>query len=138
VLEEIERIFARSEHILSVASGATLVPVPLHPRKRRERSYNQSELIAHCLARVVGTSACVKQVLQRIVDTDSQTHHDRRDRRANLKNAFAPASDASLSPGEHFVLVDDVFTTGSTLNSCAHALRQAGAVKLDVVTFGHG
>jgi ComF family protein len=138
VLDDIEMIFRLSTHVTAMAFGATLVPVPLHARKCRERGYNQSELIAERLARVAGGGAQVKQVLRRIVDTDSQTHHDRRERRANLKNAFAPANEARLSRDEHFVLVDDVFTTGSTLNSCAQALRTAGAVKLDVVTFGHG
>lgn len=138
VLDDIETIFGQTSNVTEIASGATLVPVPLHHRKQRERGYNQSELIAERLARVAAHGACVKRLLKRIVDTDSQTHHDRRDRRANLKNAFAPATEASLDREEHFVLVDDVFTTGSTLNSCAQALRSAGAVKLDVVTFGHG
>jgi predicted amidophosphoribosyltransferase len=57
---------------------------------------------------------------------------------ANLKNAFALARGASLNPDQHYLLVDDVFTTGSTLNSCALALRRAGALNLDVITFGHG
>jgi predicted amidophosphoribosyltransferase len=57
---------------------------------------------------------------------------------ANLQNAFALEPGATLTPGHHYILIDDVFTTGSTLNSCAHALRQGGALKLDVVTFGHG
>jgi predicted amidophosphoribosyltransferase len=57
---------------------------------------------------------------------------------ANLKNAFALVPGEPINPRDHFILVDDVFTTGSTLNSCARALRRAGAVKIDVVTFGHG
>ena len=67
-----------------------------------------------------------------------QTAFDRRTRMANLKNAFALARGPALNPALHYILVDDVFTTGSTLNSCARALRRAGAVSLDVVTFGHG
>ena len=73
-----------------------------------------------------------------VVDTTTQTAFDRRTRIANLKNAFALAPGASLNPALHYILVDDVFTTGSTLNSCARALRRAGALSLDVVTFGHG
>jgi competence protein ComFC len=57
---------------------------------------------------------------------------------ANLKNAFALTPTASINPDLHYVLVDDVFTTGSTLNSCARTLRRAGCLNLDVVTFGHG
>lgn len=138
VVEDMERIFRETAHVMELARGATLVPVPLHPRKLRERGYNQSEEIAHCLARAAGGGARVEQVLRRAVDTVSQTHHDRRARQANLKNAFALASRATITRAQHYVLVDDVFTTGSTLNSCALVLRRAGAVNLDVVTFGHG
>jgi ComF family protein len=114
------------------------VPVPLHPRKLRERGYNQSELIAECLARAAGGGARVARLLRRTVDTVSQTHHDRRARQANLKNAFALAPGVRISAGHSYLLVDDVFTTGSTLNSCALALRRAGGLNLSVVTFGHG
>lgn len=138
VLKDIEAIFRRAPHVIALAADAVLVPVPLHPRKLRERGYNQSQLIAEHLARAAEGKADVRSLLRRTVDTDSQTHHDRRERQANLKNAFALASGASLSAGQHYVLVDDVFTTGSTLNSCARALRRAGVLNLDVVTFGHG
>ena len=138
VLVDIEEVFRRVPHVLELAVGAILVPVPLHPRKQRERGYNQSKLIAEHLARAAGGGAQVRSLLSRTVDTDSQTQHDRRERKANLKNAFALAARAVLNAGQHYVLVDDVFTTGSTLNSCAQALRRAGGVNLDVVTFGHG
>jgi predicted amidophosphoribosyltransferase len=72
------------------------------------------------------------------VDTPTQTALDRRTRRANLKNAFALRKGAVIKTDERYVLIDDVFTTGSTLNACASVLRRAGGVNLDVVTFGHG
>jgi predicted amidophosphoribosyltransferase len=62
----------------------------------------------------------------------------RRAHRANLKNAFALVAGARLTPDLKYVLVDDVFTTGSTLNSCARVLRCTRALNLDVVTFAHG
>jgi len=138
VARDIETIFRQAPHVLELARGATLVPVPLHPRKERERGYNQSALVAECLARAAGGGAEVRALLRRTVDTVSQTRHDRRARQANLKNAFAPAPGAAITPGQNITLVDDVFTTGSTLNSCALALRRAGCVNLNVVTFGHG
>jgi predicted amidophosphoribosyltransferase len=112
--------------------------VPLHPRKARERGYNQSQLLADCLAEKAGGATRVEQLLCRTVDTVSQTHHDRKTRLENLKNAFAPAPGTAITPGHHHILIDDVFTTGSTLNSCALVLRRAGCLNLDVVTFGHG
>ena len=111
---------------------------PLHPRKQRERGYNQSALLATHLARAAGGGTLVEGLLRRTVDTQTQTAFDRKTRQANLKNAFALVQGASLNPDLHYILVDDVFTTGSTLNGCARVLRRAGCLNLDVVTFGHG
>lgn len=138
VLPDMEAIFRRSPSVLARARGAVLVPVPLHPRKQRERGYNQSALLAAALARATNGNARVESILQRVRDTPTQTSFDRRSRRDNLKNAFALERRARLNPSLHYLLVDDVFTTGSTLNSCARVLRQAGCLKLDVATFGHG
>ena len=90
------------------------------------------------MARAGDGTPRVQPLLRRVVDTATQTAFDRRDRMANLKNAFALAPGAALTPAFRYILVDDVFTTGSTLNSCAQTLRRAGALNLGVVTFGHG
>ena len=119
-------------------SADLIVPMPLSTLRLRERGFNQTALLAAVLARVAGGDARVDAVLRRVVDTATQTALDRRSRMANLKNAFALARGAALNPHLHYVIVDDVFTTGSTLNRCAQALRRAGGLKLDVVTFGHG
>ncbi len=137
-LADIEAVIRRSARVLELVSDAVLVPVPLHSRKERERGYNQSLLLAECFARVAGGQTRVESLLRRKIDTLSQTAFDRKARRANLKNAFALTRKAAIKADQHYVLVDDVFTTGSTLNSCAGVLRRAGCLKLDVVTFGHG
>ena len=137
VLSDLERVARRNPHALDFLRNAVLVPVPLHPRKERERGYNQSALLAEALA-AAGGGLTVKPLLRRVVDTGSQTAFDRRERRENLKNAFALAKGAAITSRHRYILVDDVFTTGSTLNSCARELRRAGALNLDVVTFGHG
>jgi predicted amidophosphoribosyltransferase len=95
-------------------------------------------LLARALAREAGGGARVEAHLRRIEDTPSQTSLGRRARQANLKNAFALAPGARLNPGLRYVLVDDVFTTGSTLNGCARVLRREGCLNLDAATFGHG
>lgn len=138
VLDDMETVFRESPHVLDFVRGAVLVPVPLHPRKERERGYNQSALLARHLCRAAGGGTRVQSLLRRVVDTQTQTVFDRHTRQANLKNAFALVRGAALNPRLHFILVDDVFTTGSTLNSCARSLRRAGCLNLDVVTFGHG
>ena len=138
VLEDITAIMAAAPGYVDFLRGTVLVPVPLHPRKLRERRYNQSLLLAECAARAAGGAATVGELLRRVVDTESQTHYDRAQRQKNLKNAFALAPGATINPAQRYLLVDDVFTTGSTLNACAAVLRRAGALTLDVVTFGHG
>lgn len=138
VLEDVAEIFRRSPHILQAVRGARVVPVPLHARKLRDRGYNQAELIADQLAEAAGGGTTVAKVLRRVVDTETQTAFDRAERRRNLKNAFALDPAATLTRGQLHVLVDDVFTTGSTLNSCAGVLRDAGVANLDVVTLAHG
>jgi len=104
-----------------------LVPVPLHSARKREREFNQAEAIAELLA-----ERCKKPVLnalQRIRYTDSQTRHDRAERMENLRGAFRMRQpDAVLD--RHLVLVDDVFTTGSTVEECARVLMKAGAASV--------
>ncbi len=138
VLDDIAEIVRRAPHFLEHLRGAVLVPVPLHARKERERGYNQSLLLAETFAGVVGDGTRVECLLERVIDTVTQTSFDRKRRGENLKNAFALLPRARILADQHYILVDDVFTTGSTLNSCADALRRAGSVKLDVATFGHG
>ena len=138
VLEDIAALIRATPGITGYLRGAALVPVPLHPRKERERGYNQSRLLAGCFAAAGGTDTRVEEPLRRVIDTPTQTAFDRRARQANLKNAFALRSSAAINPAERYVLIDDVFTTGSTLNACAAVLRRAGCLNLDVVTFGHG
>ncbi|MFA6959560.1 MAG: double zinc ribbon domain-containing protein [Opitutaceae bacterium] len=138
LLGDIEEVVRASPHITDFIRDGVLVPVPLHPRKQRERTYNQTFLLAQAMAKAAGGGTRVEQVLRRVVDTPSQTTFDRKARRANLKNAFALARGATINPASPYYLVDDVFTTGSTLNSCAGVLRHAGVLNLNVVTFGHG
>ncbi|HYC71149.1 MAG TPA: double zinc ribbon domain-containing protein [Opitutaceae bacterium] len=138
VLEDVTAIMSATPGYADYLRDAVLVPVPLHPRKLREREYNQSRLLADCAVRASGGTARIEELLRRAVDTVSQTRFDRAERARNLKNAFALAPGARFSPRQRYVLLDDVFTTGSTLNSCAAVLRGAGLKNLDVVTFGHG
>lgn len=138
VLEDIETLLRSCSELMAFVRGSILVPVPLHPRKERERGYNQSALIAEVLARAAGEGTSVQPLLKRIADTPTQTFFDRQTRRSNLKNAFALRGDPAITTALPTLLVDDVFTTGSTLNACAHTLRRAGYLNLAAITFGHG
>ncbi len=138
IAEDMVKIMRAAPGYADFISGAVLVPVPLHPRKLRERSYNQCKLLAECAVNAVEGKARIEELLDRVVDTESQTFYDRKTRQKNLKNAFALARDAAINPTQRYILVDDVFTTGSTLNACAAVLRRAGVKTLDALTFGHG
>jgi len=136
LLADVVAVVQANGHFREFLAGARLVPVPLHARKRRERGYNQAELLAHAFAEAAG--ATVVPLLERVVCTSTQTRLDRDQRRENLKNAFALAKGAPVIPTARHVLVDDVFTTGATLNACALTLRRAGLTAVDVATLGHG
>lgn len=105
-----------------------IVPVPLHPKRLRQRGYNQSLLLARHVAARLGASLDFLS-LRRIKDTKVQTGLKRDERRKNVRKAFEVV-DRKAVKGKTIVLVDDVATTGSTLNECAKVLRKAGCRKV--------
>lgn len=100
----------------------TIIPVPLHPKRQRERGYNQSEWIAKGLGEILQKEVCT-DFLIRSVHTKSQTSKTRTERFDNIHNVFSVTSNDLLN-NKHILLVDDVVTTGSTLISCAKALQE--------------
>jgi ComF family protein len=114
-----------------------LVPVPLHPWRRWKRGFNQSELLAGALAAVRSNSTVLAtNVLRRSRWTTSQVELDEAHRAANVHDAFvADGQQLHALPALPVVLLDDVATTGATLNECARALRAAGAEQVFAVTF---
>ncbi len=112
-----------------------IVPVPLHPKKLREREFNQAEILARRLGTATNISVNAK-MLQRIVPTATQTLLTRELRAANMKNAFAATP--GWPAGKRLIVLDDVFTTGATTSACAQALRAAGATEVGVWTVARG
>lgn len=104
-----------------------IVPVPLHVARYAERGFNQSEIIAQILSRVFARPAV--QALVRVKQTAQQARLTKKERIENMQGAFAcnPSCTESLL-GATVLLVDDVYTTGSTLQACAEVLRQKGGV----------
>ena len=115
-----------------VATSDVLVPVPLHPRRLRERGFNQSALLAREIARRTGKAAC-PDALARRLDTVPQAGLSAAARRRNVRDAFAVRRKASVA-GRTVVLVDDVLTTGATALACARRLREAGAREVRLLT----
>lgn len=108
-----------------------IVPVPLHPARGRERGFNQAGVIAALLGKRL--SIPVREALMRVRYTTTQTAFDRAERIENLRGAFR-LRDAASAKGLRVLLVDDVLTTGSTLNECARVLKAAGALSVHAVT----
>jgi ComF family protein len=113
-----------------------VVPVPLHPRKHREREFNQAGYLADALGETFGVPVAAR-ALRRVKDTVTQTALDAEARARNLHGAFAVADTAALA-GKRVVLVDDVFTTGATLDACAKVVRVAGAERVIALTVARG
>jgi ComF family protein len=108
-----------------------IVPVPLHPLKLRRRGFNQSHLISRGLSDVTGIPVDSESLL-RISVTATQTTRSRYDRWTNVEGVFS-ISDPGKIAGKHILLVDDVITTGSTIESCADELLKIDGVKVSVV-----
>ncbi|HEX9186006.1 MAG TPA: ComF family protein [Vicinamibacteria bacterium] len=115
-----------------VSSSDVLVPVPLHPRRLRERGYNQSALLAEEVGRRVGRPVCPDALVRRL-DTAPQAGLTAAARRRNVAGAFAVRRKAAVA-GRTVVLVDDVFTTGATAFACARRLAEAGADEVRLLT----
>ena len=102
------------------ASIDTIIPVPLHPKKEKQRGYNQSEWIARGIASVYECNMDAT-LLKRTTHTQSQTKKSIYDRHLNVENIFEPTDPYRLF-GKHILLIDDVITTGATISSCIDAL----------------
>lgn len=119
-----------------VRERAALVPVPLAAVKERARGFNQATRLAEAVGARWGVPVWT-DLLARTRDTGTQTRLTPGERRANVHGAFlASAGSAQRLRGQHLILVDDVLTTGATLNACARVLFAAGARTMSYLTFG--
>ncbi|MBQ9472860.1 MAG: ComF family protein [Bacteroidales bacterium] len=109
-----------------------LLPVPLHKKKQRKRGYNQSEELCKGIATVFNRPIDTTSV-QRTRNTSSQTHHSRIERVENMANVFAVIQPDALT-GRHVLVVDDVVTTGATIESCCKAILQVPGTTVSIVT----
>lgn len=111
-----------------------LIPIPLHPKKRRKRSYNQSELMAKILSKETGIPV-ITNLLLKVRETGTQTKLNKAERMKNLKNSLAIKHDEKtiLSiKSKHIALIDDVMTTKSTAELASELLLKAGAKRVDI------
>jgi competence protein ComFC len=111
----------------------TIIPVPLHADRQRERGYNQAYLLSQQVGNIMNIP-CQPQFLTRHRDTGQQVSLNAQDRRDNVKDAFMATADVA---GQSILLIDDVVTTGATLDACATALFNTGAKVVYAMTVSH-
>ena len=130
---ELGRIYGLSLKSSGFTSDIDLIiPVPLHPTKKRIRGFNQSEIISSGLAEVTGLPFNMDSLI-RTTGTATQTMRSRYDRWTNVEGIFQVKEPEEIT-GMHILLLDDVITTGSTIESCATELLKVAGVKVSVVS----
>lgn len=121
-----------TDQLPAVDSIDVIMPVPLHPRRLREREFNQSLLLADRIAQHLRIPLSFTHLI-RTMPSPPQTTLSRKERLRSLRGAFVLRRPDAII-GKRILLVDDVFTTGATMNECAKALRQAGSGDVVVLT----
>lgn len=114
---------------------SVIIPIPLSRKKQKQRGYNQAELIAVCIGKYMGIPICTDG-LRRVKDTKPQKQLSVRERRSNMMHAFC--WEKELLHGENILLIDDIYTTGNTIDAAAAELRRAGACKVYFLTISIG
>lgn len=115
-----------------------MIPIPIHPKKRRKRGYNQAEIVAGEIGKLLSIPVD-ENILVRVQDTDPQKTLDPQRRRRNIRTAFAvrKVKEEGLR-GASVLLIDDIYTTGSTIDEAARILKKAGAEKVYYLTISIG
>lgn len=133
VAARLARMLLEDEGVWELLAGSdVLVPVPLHPRRLRERGFNQSTLLAAELGRRTGCPSGEGALVRRR-DTSAQAGLSASARRRNVRDAFAVRR-RGLVAGRVVTLVDDVLTTGATAHACARALKTGGAAEVRLLS----
>lgn len=112
-----------------------LVPLPLYPDKERKRGYNQAAIICNGMSEVMNVPVLVGNVIRQRF-TETQTRKHRTERWENVEGSFV-VKDATVLKGKNILLVDDVITTGATLEACGTTILQTDDVKLFIATLAH-
>lgn len=110
-----------------------IIPVPISKKRKQKRGYNQSELIAKKIAQNMNEMEYANQVLYKIRETIPQSKLDKKKRAQNLVDAYI-VKNSEIVKNKKVILLDDIYTTGSTVNECSRVLIEAGAKEIGVLT----
>ncbi len=136
-VQQLLPLLLRASALLELRGDTVLCPVPLHWTRRFLRGFNQAQLLCAQLSLALGVQAM--PLLRRTRSTGSQARRtDRRERRAAMEGAFALACPQHELPERRVVLVDDIFTSGATLDACAKTLKQAGVQRVEALVLARG
>ena len=130
--EELVRYYGKT---IKMWDPDIIIPIPLHSKRRKKRGYNQAEIIAEQIGKRVGISV-VSDILVRRINTDPQKKLNHSERKQNLKHAFILKSE--LKKVKTVLLVDDIYTTGNTMDAAAKVLKSGGAEKVYFLTISIG
>ena len=114
-----------------IPAGTMLVPLPMHKKKRRKRGFDQAEILAKALS--AATGAIYTPILERTQNTPPQSGLHPRQRAENVRGAFRIKPDHNAN-GQNYILIDDIYTTGASLNECARVLKAGGAAEVSAMT----
>lgn len=133
VAPRLARLLCEAQGRAPLREATLVVPVPLHPERERERGFNQAVLLGRALSKLSGIAFDEWSLMRTAHTHRHRAGMDARSRRESVEEAFEVAR-PRLVKDESILLIDDVFTTGATVSSCAKALKQAGARKVFVLT----
>lgn len=126
---DLSRLLIESLKRRNITMPYLMVPVPLHHSRLGQRGFNQSELLCKEIIRYCSNFQLISNKLIRVKKTPHQVDLDRKERIENIKNQFEWFGDIDELKGKKVIVVDDVYTTGSTLNECARVLRRSAKAK---------
>ncbi len=112
-----------------------LIPLPLNPKREAKRGYNQSQMICEGIVSV-WKKPIINDAISRIIYTETQTNKNVSNRWDNVEQAFAVTDDSKIK-GKHIILIDDVITTGASIEACGTALLKVAGLKLSVLSVGY-
>lgn len=135
----VDEIFKRYENEIKLWDCNVIVPVPLHKKKKIKRGYNQAEIIAKKLSRKLNIPMD-KEILKRIKNTVPQKELNDLQRKKNLKDAFIVSKkiNQNREKFKKIIIVDDIYTTGSTIDACARELLKNGATEIYYICISIG
>ncbi len=113
-----------------------VIPVPIHEKRRKQRGYNQSAYVARVVSEIMRLH-CDEKTLIKIINNPKQSLLDEKQRIENVKGVYSITSKENIR-GKRVLLIDDIFTTGVTVNECAKVLKEAGASEVIVATVLYG